>query len=271
MNAKLYAPKGFFRSGDDAAAKKRKELAERLKRGEAVNVTNSGQVVTPKEAQEEHGKTLRAPEGKLADDAAAKKRKELAERLKRGEAVNVTNSGQVVTPKEAQEEHGKTLRAPEGKLAAGFYWYEKNPTLYEAEKQAMSEFFPRFQLDKLDDGRICWIGTLNPRGSQGGVWTVMAIYDHNHPHNNTYGGSVRVYSIKPDLEELHREAGGLPHILTDSNGDYYMCTARKEDVRDGRTATTSASSALGNAAKWIWAVEGWLAGEIGDEVFDHTF
>lgn len=61
----IVVPVGIFNS-DDAAAQKRKELAERLKRGEAVNVTPSGQVVTPTDPMAEAGKTLKAPEGKLA-------------------------------------------------------------------------------------------------------------------------------------------------------------------------------------------------------------
>lgn len=61
----IVVPSGILRS-DDAAAQKRKELAERLKRGEAVNVTPSGQVVSPSDPMAEAGKTLKAPEGKLA-------------------------------------------------------------------------------------------------------------------------------------------------------------------------------------------------------------
>lgn len=63
-------------------------------------------------------KIILIPVGKFcSDDAAAQKRKELAERLKRGEAVNVTPSGQVVSPSDPMAEAGKTLKAPEGKLA----------------------------------------------------------------------------------------------------------------------------------------------------------
>lgn len=153
---------------------------------------------------------------------------------------------------------------------SGFYWYQRNPQLFEAEKLAMRENFPNFTLEKLDDGRICWVGDLNPRGSSGGVWTLMVVYDHNHPHNNTYGGSLRVYSVKPDLNDLYKVAGSLPHVLRDANGDLYMCTARPEDVDSGNVAT-SAAKALGWAAKWIFIVEEWLEGDLGDEVFEHTY
>ena len=66
MNNMVRVPIGIFRN-DDAAAAKRRELAERLKRGEDVSVTSSGQVVAPDDPNVEPGKTLKAPEGKLAD------------------------------------------------------------------------------------------------------------------------------------------------------------------------------------------------------------
>lgn len=39
-------------------------------------------------------------------------------------------------------------------------WYEINPELLDIEKVAMSKAFPYFTLDKLDDGRLCWIGQI---------------------------------------------------------------------------------------------------------------
>lgn len=65
MNKRISVPRGTFKN-DDAAAAKRRELAERLKRGEDVSVTSSGQVVAPDDPIAENGKTLKAPEGKLA-------------------------------------------------------------------------------------------------------------------------------------------------------------------------------------------------------------
>lgn len=65
MQKRMVVPLGKLRS-DDAAAAKRRELAERLKRGEDVSVTSSGQVVAPDDPAVLSGKTLKAPEGKLA-------------------------------------------------------------------------------------------------------------------------------------------------------------------------------------------------------------
>ena len=61
----ITVPKCYMRS-DDAAAAKRRELMERLKRGEDVSVTSSGKVVTPNDVKPDDGRTLKAPEGKLA-------------------------------------------------------------------------------------------------------------------------------------------------------------------------------------------------------------
>lgn len=160
------------------------------------------------------------------------------------------------------------------------YWYDRLPELLSAEKRAMAQFFPQFSLGKLSDGRMYWFGSVNPRGQYGGVWTLMAIYNHDHPSNSaSFGSSVRIYPIKPELEDLQRAIKGrLPHVLTDSSGRYYMCTSRRQDVASGTTdgassyEVTSAASSLAWAIKWIWLFEGWLEGEIREEdLFRHVY
>lgn len=62
----ITVPVGCFAVEEDAAAAKRREIAERLKRGESVNVTPSGQIVEPSDPEAQLNRTLKAPEGKLA-------------------------------------------------------------------------------------------------------------------------------------------------------------------------------------------------------------
>ena len=62
----ISVPVGRFAAEEDAAAAKRREIAERLKRGESVNATPSGQIVEPNDPQAQVNRTLKAPEGKLA-------------------------------------------------------------------------------------------------------------------------------------------------------------------------------------------------------------
>lgn len=62
----ISTPVVCFAADADAAAAKRREIAERLRNGEDVRVTNSGQVIEPTDSEALEGKTLKAPEGKLA-------------------------------------------------------------------------------------------------------------------------------------------------------------------------------------------------------------
>ncbi|MDR0918286.1 MAG: hypothetical protein LBM93_03425 [Oscillospiraceae bacterium] len=72
INKNLDIPQnGIFATEDNALSKKRKELAERLKTGQAVSVTPTGTLVKPDspEAQQQEGKNLNIPVGKLAGKA----------------------------------------------------------------------------------------------------------------------------------------------------------------------------------------------------------
>lgn len=168
--------------------------------------------------------------------------------------------------KKAISEH-TTIVIPQGKLAASFYWYERDPELLRSEIQVMQNFFPQFTLGKLEDGRLCWVGTLTPKNvRKNAKWYLQAIYDHNHPNNSTYGGSIKVYSIEPDLEKIYRDIGAIPHLVRDAAGHLYLCTARPQDVKVGQIST-SAASALSWAAKWITTFELWIAGVISTAEF----
>ena len=166
------------------------------------------------------------------------------------------------------------IEVPSGRLAnSNFYWYERNPKLLQEEKEVMRDFFPQFKLQKLKDGRLCWAGVLTPKKIRRNArWDLSAIYDHNHPHNNSWGGSIKVYSIDPDLEKISKELGtSIPHTIHDSSGNLYICTSRPEDVRVGKIST-SAASAIAWAAKWIAVFELWLANEVStDEFSGHNF
>jgi hypothetical protein len=194
------------------------------------------------------------------DDEAAKRRKEIREKLLKGEEVKVTPEGIVKDVKESKDQEG--IIVPKGKLA-NFYWYENDPQLFEKEKQAMSKYFPQFKLEKLKDGRLSWTGIMKTDLRAGGIWCLQAIYDNNHPNNSTFGGSVKIYSIEPDLEEISSKLNEpIPHLLKDSKGHVFLCTARIEDVGNPKYRATSAASSLSWAAKWIAAFELWMANSI---------
>lgn len=210
--------------------------------------------------------TVLIPSGKMKsedEDAAAKKRREIKEKLLRGEQVKITPAGTVTDAKDSRE---TGIIVPPGKLAS-FYWYERDPALLDSEKEAMKRFFPQFHLGALDDGRLYWYGKMTTNLRKGGHWHLQAVYDNNHPDNSAYGGSIKVYSIDPDLHEIMAELDEpIPHLLKDSSGNAYLCTARKEDVYAG-SKVTSAASCLSWAAKWIAAFELWMAGDLSTDEF----
>ena len=89
MMNRVLIPSGKMAS--DAASEIRKQLAEKLRRGETIEVGNDGDVTG-----RTGGNRLVVQEGKLASDAASEIRKQLAEKLRRGETIEVGNDGDVV-------------------------------------------------------------------------------------------------------------------------------------------------------------------------------
>lgn len=260
MTNNIFVPKGMF-AGEDAAAKRRKEIRDQLMKQKPVKLGQGGNAL-PKNGEV----TIDAPEGKLAgEDAAAKKRRELRERLCKGDTVKIGKGG------DAMSQQGEaTVEVGKGKLAA--QWYEANPKLLTMEKIAMERNFPQFTLDKLEDGRLCWIGVLEPgvyesKFGEKRQYHVMAVYDNNHP-NQKMGSSVKVYPLMPDVDELIEFCGFVPfHLLPDEVGNKYLCTNEAGDQKVG-TTTTTAASVLGWASKWFIAFELVLTGDLPLKVFN---
>ena len=204
-------------------------------------------------------------------DAAAERRRQLAARLLRGEEVMVTPKGEIRTLDQASRDE-VAITVPEGKLAArtSLYWYENDRDLFQAEKTAMQRFFPQFTLDRLDDGRLSWLGSLcsGVPGSDR-VWHLQLIYDHDHPHNDSFCGSIQVFPIDPDLESISDDLGeAIPHTLSDpASGALYLCTVEPDSFRADRHHSSTAASSLAWAAKWISAFELWMLGALSTEQF----
>ncbi len=199
------------------------------------------------------------------EDAAAKKRRELRERLLNGQTISLAKDGNVI-----DENKGSSINAPTGVLAA--QWYEANPTLLTMEKIAMARSFSQFTLDRLDDGRLCWVGVLEPgvyesKYGEKRQYHVMAVYDNNHP-NQKMGSSVKVYPLMPDIQEIIKSCGFTPlHLLSDEVGNVYLCTNEAGDQKVGATVTTAAS-VLAWASKWFIAFELVLTGDLSLAVFN---
>lgn len=267
MHTVISIPKVKFSMPDDAALKaKREELKRKLLSGGKVVVGKGGDV-TGKPG--EVSNITIDPKVKLAmpDDAALKaKREELKRKLLNGGKVVVGKGGDV-TGKPG--EVSKITIDSNVKLA--YQWYEEDPELLEMEKFAVKQAFNGFELGKLDDGRLYWIGTIEPgiyetKFHQKRVYTIMAVYQNNHP-NQEMGSSIHVYPVDPDIDEIKRECGFRPyHLLTDSAGENYLCTNEAGNVKTGRTVTTAAT-VIAWAVRWFMSYELVLTGELTKEQF----
>ena len=247
----------------DPSKLKRKELAEKIKKGQKIELGKSGNAMG-----EEQTKIV-AKEGKLAFDPSKLKRKELAEKIKKGQKIELGKSGN------AMGEEQTKIVAKEGKLAA--QWYENDPTLLDDEMEAMHEIFPQFELQQVDDPSsrwhncFAWVGSLRPGILEDTAWQVMAIYHHNHPVAQM-GGSVCIYLVDPTIEDVTSALGKRPfHLINDGEGGQYLCTARQGDISAGNNYgdhVTSAVNTLTWACKWLMAVELVCTGDMTMQEFD---
>jgi hypothetical protein len=260
MTKKIKIPAACLADDDAALKAKREELKKKLLAGKKIPISPSGSVTQGAD----DGAGISIPPGKLADDDAALKlkREELKKKLLAGKKIPISPSGSVTQG--ATEGNGISI--PPGKLALN-QWYEKSPSLLEAEKAAMAQFFPYFTLEKMDDGRLAWLGELNPGVVGDSTWHIQAVYNNNHPQQ-VMGSSVRVYLVSPDIEDLMDGMGWTPtHLLRDSNNNVYLCTAEADDIKTGKQVT-SAASVIAWAVKWLMAFELVMTGDLPKEKFN---
>jgi len=137
-------------------------------------------------------------------------------------------------------------------------WYEKEKKLYEFEYNEMKKAFPQAELSVLKDDRICWNitfnGILDANGNKH-AWSFMLIYDSDHPHNRDFGGSIKVYPIKPSMDNLYSmasKAGRPPftHVWKDAFNNPILCTAPKTQVQANERKSLSAITVASWTASW---------------------
>ncbi len=143
-------------------------------------------------------------------------------------------------------------------------WYEKNKALYEAEVKLMKSRFPDAKQGFLQsNGNMYWIVRMKLSESDAfEPWTFMLVYLHDHPHNNTEGGSIKVIPLNPTPEEMMKrvkDAKGkynlpnltVPHLLLNREQNIiYLCTRAPKDIATGEEYVTSAVTVAAWAAEW---------------------
>ena len=132
----------------------------------------------------------------------------------------------------------------------------------------MNKFFPDFELSKMEDGRYYWLGTINTGVMGDNAWTLQIVYDNDYPTSKE-GGSVKVYTIEPDIEDVLKDLHPWRpyHLLADEGNYTYLCTAREKDVKSGKIVT-SAATTLSWAVKWLMSFELVLTGDLTVNQFD---
>lgn len=232
-----------------------KKVAQDLKDGKPLQLGNNGDVTG-----KEQTKLVTQP-GKLALDPDKLKIKKVAQDLKDGKPLQLGNNGDVTG-----KDQTKLVTQP-GKLAA--QWYERDPQMLEDEKDLMQQSpFSHFELYRIEDNKLCWIGNLRPGVMKDVEWEVMAVYPENYPTPNM-GGSVRVYLRKPTVQDVHDALGYWPHhLINDGEGGKYLCTTRKEDLVYRADSYSTAVTTLGLAAKWLTALELVMVGELDENTFN---
>jgi hypothetical protein len=196
-------------------------------------------------------------------DELRKRREAVFKRMTEQKDVSIDKDTRVnANPSEGLNNPNGGLIIPKGILNIEFHWYERDPELLKAEVEMMKKFFPYFKLEKLDDGKFCWIGDIRTGLIGNNSFNIMLVYDNDHPNNKSYGGSVKVYLIDPSLEELEKDLGvTLPHTIKGNNGHRYLCTSDPKDFIVTESASMSAASCLAWAVKWIVLCEGLIAGD----------
>jgi len=123
-------------------------------------------------------------------------------------------------------------------------WYEKDPTRLTIEKRAMVTRFPGFELRKLDDDRLVWLGNLTT--NSGEQYKIAVIYPDNFPN-----ASPKVYPIEPTIEVIDVEGNSLRYQYPDGS----LCLHYP-----GCTLETNATAAtvVGITAAWFFSYEHWL-------------
>ena len=125
-------------------------------------------------------------------------------------------------------------------------WYEVTPQIFELEKNAIMEKYPNAQLD-ISDNVLTFTLLSNFTHS----WIVQLTYSRNY---RKLKEQLRVYVIKPDLNELAVIANEIPYINADLSNSYYL------DVSPCNPA--SGVKTIDNALMWIDMFEKWVNGDI---------
>lgn len=147
-------------------------------------------------------------------------------------------------------------------------WYEEHPDLLEKEKGFMNKHFLQFELEKLDDGRLCWIGEINSPFNSDVSYILLVLYHSNYP-SWVMGSSISVYMIEPDDSDYMKYGpryilGLKCQVAMDNYGICYMAIWKEQYYETQEPAVT----VLRRYIAWLYVTECYL--QYGTRTFDYT-
>lgn len=144
-------------------------------------------------------------------------------------------------------------------------WYLSNPWLQKTEIEAMNKLYPDAKRGYLPDDRMYWTIILRPViFGEEKEWTLLAVYDSDHPHKK-WGGSVKIYPVRPNFNEMQEMVNNasvnpkkISHLLIDNDRNIYLASCvlcnRKEYNNENESATLAVTQ-IQYALRWITIFE----------------
>ena len=121
----------------------------------------------------------------------------------------------------------------------------------------MNKVFPNYQMNKLPDGRICWIGEANCLQNK---YTLVVVYETNYPAWNINERPLRVYVYCEHLiKKIHNYdmIAGLSYNYFENRGEIHI------------PFTNHAIAAIAYAIKWCQVYDLLTNGEVTLEKFNN--
>ena len=190
----------------------------------------------------------------------------LRQSLVSGEQNYVNSDGTFINPSDpSATRNSNSLTGggfkPVDKAIVAVQWYQRDPQLQRDEIEAMQDIKPDAQQKFLPSGKMAWSIRLYPViCGKRKDWTILMVYDDDHPQSR-WGGSVKVYPVKPNFNEMVTMVNRsfvtpktIPHMLSDSDQQLYMCTQHMNNIRLDNELF-SAAEGLRYAMRWITVFE----------------
>ena len=142
-------------------------------------------------------------------------------------------------------------------------WYQRNPSLQISEIKAMAQIHPDAKMGYLPNGKMAWLIQLQGN-NQSRSWTVLAIYDDNHP-NYRIGrdGGIKFYPLNPSYHDMQKMVDDspispkfIPHTLRDEYGLIWLSIETSSDREHSIIPTAASCSHYAN--RWIMLFEAGL-------------